>query len=150
MKKNTEKDTFYLVRSNILPEAILKTIEAKKLLDSGEVDMVYEAVKRVGLSRSAYYKYKDGIFPFNAMMKEKIVTISMDLEHKSGLLSKVLSLIARLGGNVLTINQTIPLQEIANIVLSIDTVNMKDGITELLDLLKEMEGVKRVQLIGRG
>lgn len=150
MRNKELEEVYYLVRSDILSEAILKTIKAKKLLSSHEVLTVNEAVKKVGLSRSAYYKYKDGIFPFNAMMKEKIVTISMDLEHKSGLLSRVLSLVAELGANILTINQTIPLQEIANIVLSIDTSNMEDGITDLLESLKSMNGVKRVQLIGRG
>ncbi|WP_339063958.1 ACT domain-containing protein [Tepidibacillus marianensis] len=150
MSNKKEEEVFYLVRSDILPEAILKTIEAKKLLQKQEVETVNEAVKRVGLSRSDYYKYKEGIFPFNAMMREKIVTISMDLEHQSGTLSKMLSYIAQVGGNVLTINQTIPLQEIANIVLSIDTAPMEPGISELLDGLKEIKGVRRVQLIGRG
>jgi len=150
MSSIKEVEIFYLVRSDILPEAILKTIEAKKLLQNQEVETVNEAVKKVGLSRSAYYKYKEGIFPFNAMMKEKIVTISMDLEHQSGILSKMLSYIAQVGGNVLTINQSIPLQEIANLVLSIDTALMEPGISDLLDGLKGIKGVRRVQLIGRG
>ncbi|MFV9510893.1 MULTISPECIES: ACT domain-containing protein [Tepidibacillus] len=145
-----KEELFYLVRADILPDAILKTIEVKKMLQNQEVETVNEAVKRVGISRSAYYKYKDGIFPFNAMMKEKIVTISLDLEHRSGILSNMLSYIAKVGGNVLTINQTIPLQDIANIVVSIDTVSMKIGISDLIDGLKEIEGVKKVQLIGRG
>jgi len=150
MFKKDDEEIYYLVRADILPEAILKTIQAKKLLNNHEVNTVYEAVEKVGLSRSAYYKYKDGIFPFNAMMKEKIVTVSMDLEHISGLLSKVLTLVAKHGGNILTINQTIPLQEIANIVMSIDTVNMEEGVTVLLDSLKKIEGVKRANIIGRG
>jgi len=150
MNKKKGEEIYYLVRADILPEAILKTIAAKKLLDNLEADTVHEAVEKVGLSRSAYYKYKDGVFPFNAMMKEKIVTISMDLIHRSGLLSEVLTLVAKLKGNILTINQTIPLQEVANIVLSIDTANMEDGITDLLDQLKETNGVKKVQVIGRG
>jgi chorismate mutase len=82
------------------------------MLESGEVDTVNEAVERVGLSRSAFYKYKDGIFPFNSMMNETIMTITFSLEHTSGLLSKVLTYMADQGGNVLTINQTIPLREL--------------------------------------
>ncbi len=150
MVKKDKEEVYYLVRADILPDAIIKTIKAKKILSKNEADTVNEAVERVGLSRSAYYKYKDGIFPFNAMMKEKIVTVSMDLEHISGLLSKVLSLVAKTGGNILTINQTIPLQEIANIVISIDTANIDGEITDLLDTLKQTDGVRRVQLIGRG
>ena len=145
-----DEELYYLVRADILPDAILKTIEAKKLLHNHQVNTVNEAVKKVGLSRSAFYKYKEGIFPFNAMMREKIVTIGLDLEHRSGILSKVLSYIAQVKGNVLTINQSIPLQEIANVILSIDTVYMEISVTNLLDDLKAMDGVKKAQLIGRG
>lgn len=150
MEGRKKEDVYYLVREDILPEAIIKTIEAKRLLATNEITTVYEAVKIVGLSRSAFYKYKDGVFPFNAMMKEKIVTIAIDLEHKSGLLSKLLSIVANSGGNILTINQTIPLQEMANIVISIDTANMVQGVTELLNSLKQINGVRKVQVIGRG
>lgn len=150
MDKKAEKDVYFLVCAEILPEAILKTIEAKKLLNNREVDTVYEAVKRVGMSKSAFYKYRDGVFPFNAMMKEKIVTISIDLKHRQGLLSNVLSQVAHYGGNILTINQTIPLQNYANIVLSIDTVDMKDELTNMLESIKILDGVKKVQIIGRG
>ncbi|OGX68557.1 MAG: hypothetical protein A2189_06035, partial [Paenibacillus sp. RIFOXYA1_FULL_44_5] len=114
-------ERYYLVREDILPEAVLKTMQAKELLARGEVKTVHDAVERVGLSRSAFYKYKDGIFPLTKMERETIVTISMDLEHRSGVLSKVLSKIAELNGNVLTIHQSIPLQGMANVVLSVDT-----------------------------
>ena len=144
------EEKFYLIRSDILPESIAKTIEAKKLLDSGEVDTVNEAVERVGLSRSAFYKYKDSISPFNAKKKKKIMTITFALEHRSGLLSKVLQFVADLGGNVLTINQTIPLQGIANITLSVDMANLKVPSTEFLEGLQEINGVRRAMIVGRG
>ena len=150
MSIRNKDEIYYLVRSDILPEAILKTIEAKKLIANNEFNTIHEAVQEVGLSRSAFYKYKDGVFPFNEMMKEKIITISIDLEHRSGLLSKLLSEVAESGGNILTINQTIPLQEVANIVMSVDTVNLRESLTTLIDLLKKIDGVKRVQVIGRG
>ncbi|MGD9677306.1 MAG: ACT domain-containing protein [Vulcanibacillus sp.] len=149
MNKKTEKDVYYLVSADILPEAILKTIEVKKILSNREAETVYEAVKRVGISKSAFYKYRDGVFSFNAMMKEKIVTISIDLKHKQGLLSNVLSKVAQYGGNILTINQTIPLKNYANIVLSIDTLNMNDELTNMLESIKLLDGVKEVQIIGR-
>jgi chorismate mutase len=145
----TKEEKFYLVNADILPEAIIKTIEAKELLAAGQAQTVHEAVERVGLSRSAFYKYKDGIFPFNTMMKERIVTVSLDLEHRSGILSKVLSSIALMDGNVLTINQTIPLQGIANVVLSIDTAHMKGEVTSLLQMLKHVEGVIKAAVIGQ-
>lgn len=147
MKNKEEK--FYLVNADILPEAVLKTIEAKELLAAGQAQTVHEAVEKVGLSRSAFYKYKDGIFPFNTMIKERIVTVSLDLEHRSGILSKVLSSIAQMDGNVLTINQTIPIQGIANVVLSIDTAYMKGEVTSLLQMLKQVEGVVKAAIIGQ-
>ncbi|MDR7315049.1 ACT domain-containing protein [Brevibacillus nitrificans] len=146
--KRDEK--FYLIRSDILPESIVKTIEAKKMLESGEVDTVNEAVERVGLSRSAFYKYKDGIFPFNSMMNETIMTITFSLEHTSGLLSKVLTYMADQGGNVLTINQTIPLQGIASISMSVDMAHMKVSSTEFLDGLQQLPGVRKAMIVGRG
>ncbi|BAH42830.1 MULTISPECIES: ACT domain-containing protein [Brevibacillus] len=147
MKK---EEKFYLIRSDILPESIAKTIEAKKMLESGEVDTVNEAVERVGLSRSAFYKYKDGIFPFNAMMSEKIMTFTFSLDHMSGYLSKVLTYVADQGGNVLTINQTIPLQGIATISMSVDMANLRVSSTEFLDGLQLIPGVRKAMIVGRG
>ncbi|QDS35091.1 MULTISPECIES: ACT domain-containing protein [Brevibacillus] len=147
MKK---EEKFYLIRSDILPESIAKTIEAKKMLESGEVDTVNEAVERVGLSRSAFYKYKDGIFPFNSMMSEKIMTFTFSLDHMSGYLSKVLTYVADQGGNVLTINQTIPLQGIATISMSVDMASLRVSSTEFLDNLQLIPGVRKAMIVGRG
>jgi chorismate mutase len=115
------QEKFYLVREDILPEGVLKAAQAKELLARGEARTIHDAVEHVGLSRSAYYKYKDGIFPYSKMERERIATVSMDLEHRSGILSKVLALIANHEGNVLTIHQTIPLSGMANVVISVDT-----------------------------
>ncbi len=143
-------EKFYLIRSDILPEAILKTVQAKKLVESGEVNTVNQAVERVGLSRSAYYKYKDGIFPFNTVARQQIVTISMILEHRSGVLSQVLSFVADQGGNVLTINQTIPLQGMANVVISVDTVALKIAATDFMENLQKISGVRQAMIVGQG
>ena len=92
----TEKNSnYYLVREEILPEAIKKTIKVKELLKKGEVRTINEAVEKLNLSRSAYYKYKDYVFPFYEASKEKIVTLALLLEHRSGVLSKVLNEIGR-------------------------------------------------------
>jgi chorismate mutase len=144
------KEQYYLVREDILPEAVLKTVQAKELLAKGAVKTIHDAVDQVGLSRSAFYKYKDGIFPLSKLDRERIITISMDLEHRSGILSKVLTLIAGLEGNVLTINQSIPLQGMANAVISVDTSFMGEKINELLSVLHKQEGVKRAAIIGQG
>ena len=106
----SEKSTFYLVREEILPEAIKKTIKVKEILKRGEIKTINEAVEKMGLSRSAYYKYKDFVFPFYEASKEKIITLSLLLEHKSGVLSKVLNTVADDSGSIMTINQGIPLR----------------------------------------
>lgn len=148
--KTAGSERYYLVREDILPEALMKTIQAKALLARGEVKTVHEAVEKVGLSRSAFYKYKDGIFPLSKLERERIVTISMDLEHRSGILSRVLALIADLEGNVLTIHQTIPLQGVANVVISVETSMMGETASTLLDTLRRQDGVTRVALTGQG
>jgi chorismate mutase len=143
-------ERYFLVRQDILPEALIKTIHAKQLLASGEAATVQEAVDKAGLSRSAFYKYKDGIHPLDKLDREQIVTISMDLQHKTGVLSKVLALMAEVDGNVLTINQTIPLQGKANVVITVDTSQMGDRIADVIRSLNGLDGVNRATIIGRG
>lgn len=143
-------ERYFLVRQDILPDALVKTVQAKELLAQGEANTVQEAVERVDLSRSAFYKYKDGIHSLDRMDRERIVTISMDLQHRSGILSKVLALVAGFEGNVLTINQSIPLQGMANVTISVDTSMMGDQIPALIETLNRHEGVKRAAVIGRG
>lgn len=148
MKKKT--DQFYLVREDMLPDAMLRTVEVKERLEHDPGLRINEVVQDVGISRSAFYKYKDGIFPFSTMVKEKIITLSVHLEDQSGTLSKLLSMIAENGANVLTINQTIPLQGKATITLTIETAAMTGDVTTLVAKLEQLEPVFRVELIGSG
>ncbi|MDV2686303.1 ACT domain-containing protein [Alkalihalophilus lindianensis] len=141
---------FYLVREDMLTDAMQKTLNAKALLDSGKIKKINEAVTVAGLSRSAFYKYKDGIFPFNTMVKEKIITLSINLVDRSGTLSQLLSKVAKTGANVLTINQTIPLQGRAHITLSIDTAPMKFELDQLMEQVEQVESVEKVELVGSG
>ncbi|MFF2887132.1 ACT domain-containing protein [Paenibacillus sp. NPDC057967] len=143
-------DRYFVVREDILPEAIQKTILVKSLLSSGSAATVHEAVERAGLSRSAFYKYKDGVYELNEIARERIITVSMDLEHRSGVLSSVLALVASQEGNVLTMNQSIPLQGFANVVLSIDVSQVAGDATELMELLRLQSGVRKASIIGRG
>jgi len=145
-----EQDPFALVRIDMLPEAIQKTLEAKRLLETGVVDKVQEAVERVGISRSSFYKYRDSVFPFHSMMKEKIVTISMILEHRSGVLSSVLGFLAQVKANVLTIHQTIPLQGVANVSMSVDTTQIEEEMNAILNGLVQLDGVRRAVVVGSG
>ncbi|ACL21395.1 chorismate mutase [Desulfitobacterium sp. LBE] len=146
--QNRNKD-FLIVSKDILPEAILKTAQAKELLVKGDANTINEAVDRVQLSRSAFYKYKDGVFPFYEASREKIITFSLTLENTAGVLSNVLNTIARFKANVLTINQGIPLQGIANVTISVENMGMVDIPENLLSALGEIDGVRKIEVIGQ-
>ena len=141
---------FYLVREDVLPEAMKKTIEAKELLDRGKAESVWEAVQQVDLSRSAFYKYRDTVFPFHTVVKERLITLFFYLEDRSGTLSNLLTTVASTGCNVLTIHQTIPLQGRANVTMSINIENMEVDIDELLTKLRGLEFVEKVEVLGSG
>lgn len=141
---------FYLVREDVLPEAMQKTLQAKRLIERGKVDSIADAVQMVDLSRSAYYKYRDTVFPFHTMVKERIITLFFHLEDRSGTLSHLLSVVASAGCNVLTIHQTIPLQGRANVTLSLDVSGIQLELNGLLSKLKSLEFVEKVEVLGSG
>lgn len=145
-----QNNKFYLVRDDILPEAMKKTIKVKELLEKGEVKTIFDAVQMVDLSRSAYYKYKDSVFPFKALIKEKIVTLFFHLEDRTGTLSKLLKIVAVSGCNVLTIHQTIPIQGKANVTLSLDISQMEVSVGELMHSLRQLEFIDSVDMLSSG
>lgn len=148
MKENDSG--FYLVREEILPEAIKKTIKVKEMLKSGEAKTVNKAVLMANLSRSAYYKYKDYVFPFFEASRNKIVAINLLLSNRPGVLSSVLNTISGDQGNVLTINQGIPRQGVASVALTIETALLTVDLEALLDKLRMAAGVKRLEILGHG
>lgn len=139
---------YFIVAETILPETIKKAAEVKELLVRGEARTVNEAVDKVGMSRSAFYKYRDGVYPFYRAVHNRIVTLSLVLNHKAGVLSTILNTIAAEQGNVLTINQGIPLQGLANATISLDTTGMTVSIETLLKSVNLIKGVQRVEIIG--
>ena len=143
-----EQEKFYLVKEAILPEAIKKTIKIKELLRTNEAKTINEAVDRIKLSRSAYYKYKDSVFPFFDASREKIASLSITLDHKPGALSGVLNAVAADLGSVITINQSIPSHGVANINMTIETANLKLELESLLDKLRMLDGVKKLEVLG--
>ncbi|SDY04760.1 ACT domain-containing protein [Thermoactinomyces sp. DSM 45892] len=148
MNKRDDEERFVLVRYNQLPEVIQKTLEAKRLIESGEVDTVQQAVAKLGLSRSSYYKYRDSIFPFQSLNHSKMVTLVFLLKDQAGVLSHVLSFLAGTGVNILTIHQTIPLQGEASVSMSVDLTNLASDLEDLVDRLRGLKGVQRVTVIG--
>lgn len=143
-------EKFYLVRSDILPDSMKKTIEVKELLERGKAKTVFEAVQMVDLSRSAYYKYKDSVYPFKAMVQEKIITLFFHIEDRTGTLSKLLGIVSVSGCNVLTIHQTIPIQGKANVTLSLDISQIEGSVSKLIHLLKELDFVEQVDMLSSG
>lgn len=144
-----EESQFYLVKGDVLPEAIKKTILVKELLKRGDKGTINEAVERAGLSRSAYYKYKDSVFPFYEASRKRIIILSLLLTHKPGVLSEVLRTIAENAASVMTINQGIPVQGVANTTVTVETANMTIDLEALLDKIRMADGVKHLEILGR-
>lgn len=141
--------TYYIVKSEALPEVFLKTIEVKELLKRGEASTIFEAVEKVGISRSAYYKYKDDIFPLYEMNTGKMITIAIMLDHSPGVLSEVLNQIAQSRASVLTINQNIPVHGVANVTISLELKDMMTHIDKLIQALEKTQGVKKVNILAK-
>lgn len=137
----------YLVSSLILPDAILKTAKAKEILARGEARTINEAVELAGISRSAFYKYKDGIFPFPKDSEQKLFTLSLLLMHQAGVLSKVLNSISEFGGNIITINQSIPVGGIANVSVTIEATELLKEPGELIKHLAGIDGVNKIDIL---
>jgi chorismate mutase len=144
--KSKEVINSFIVSREILPEAIIKTAQAKELLIRGDALTVNEAVEKVGLSRSAFYKYRDGVTPYYQAAKERIIALSVLLEHRSGVLSNVLNTVAAMKGNILSINQGVPVQGVALATMSVNMAAVKDSEL-LIKKLSQQEGVKRVEIV---
>lgn len=138
---------FYIVDSSILPDVLDKVIEARMLLLNGEVKQVSEAVKKVGISRGTYYKYKDYVFLPDKGLHGRKAVISLMLHHDKGILSEVLQVLSNVNANILTINQNIPIHNWASVVISFDISDMHHTIEELMEMLAHCRGVNRPQLL---
>ena len=138
---------FYIVEAAALPEIFLKVAEAKRMLETGETDKVNEATKAVGISRSAFYKYRDSIAPFQNLMAGRIITFQLTLHDKAGILSSILTIFAQWGANILTINQTIPTNGCAAVTISAETNELHISLEELLRRLNAMPGVIRGEIL---
>lgn len=144
-----ENSDYYIVDKRVMPEVFLKVVEAKELFEKGVVASVQEAVDSVGVSRSAYYKYKDYVSVVSRSTRGKIITLAFNLEDKAGILSLVLNILADHGANVLTINQTIPINNVANVTITVDTGNMTLSVRDMLDNISKIHGVLTLKTIAR-
>ncbi|WP_407928521.1 ACT domain-containing protein [Clostridium guangxiense] len=146
IRKNGEKK-FLLIDSSVLPDVFEEVIKVKEILSSGKVKDITEAVKNVGLSRSTYYKYKDYVFTVSEGLKGHKVTVSFIIGHRTGTLSTVLDKLAQRHANILTINQGIPINNTANVNITFDISEVDCSIEMLLNELKNIENVLKVEIL---
>lgn len=143
------KDKLYLVSERALPEVLLQVVEAKKLLETKKVMTVGEAAEAVGISRSSFYKYKDDINYFYEDARGKTISFLLEMEDRQGLLSEVLKEVARYGVNILTIHQSLPVNGLASLSLSLQIL---DGLTDITDMVAKVEaidGIRRMKILAR-
>ncbi|GAB6168644.1 ACT domain-containing protein [Clostridium carnis] len=140
-------EKYFIINEKILPDVFKKVIEAKESLLVGRAKDISEAVKQTGISRSTFYKYKDDIFPMAEGLNSKKITLVVLMSHEAGALSKVLDCIAFNRGNVLTINQDIPINMTANVTITLDISNMKKDLRHLVNTLKSLKNVVSVKLL---
>ena len=144
-----EKTKYFVLKQKAVPEVLLKVVEAKRLLDSGKAVSVQEAAENVGISRSSFYKYKDDIFPFHDNAKGKTITMVIQLDDEPGLLSVVLRIVADYHANILTIHQSIPVNGIASLTLSVDVLNETGDISQMVDTIEQQQGIHYLKLLAR-
>ena len=140
---------YYVVKQKAVPEVLLKVVEAKRLLESGKAATIQDAVERVDISRSSFYKYKDDIFPFHETAKGRTITMVIQLDDEPGLLSVVLRTVAEFHANILTIHQSIPINGIASLTLSVDILPETGDMAEMMAHIEEQTGVHYVKILGR-
>ena len=145
----SEKTSFFVLKEKAVPEVLLKVVEAKRLLDSGKMTSVQDATEAVGISRSSFYKYKDDIFPFHENEKGKTVTMVIQLDDEPGILSLVLKTIADFHANVLTIHQSIPVNGIASLSLSIDVFPATGDVEVMKDSIESIQGLHYAKILAR-
>ena len=142
-------NSYYVIKKQAVPEVLLKVVEAKRLLESGKVRTVNEAVAQLGISRSSFYKYKDDIHEFHDSLQGTTLTLNFQMDDELGLLSDVLKMIAEFGANILTIHQSIPLTGVASLSISIQVLPTSGDMTELISSMESKKGIHKVHITGR-
>lgn len=139
---------YYVVKQKALPEVLLKVASANRMLEHSGLS-VAEVTERVGISRSSYYKYKDDIFPFRDNVKGKTITFVLSMDDEPGLLSKVLKTIAEYKANILTIHQTIPVNGVASLTLSVDILPTTGDSSQMIEEIEQLQGVRYLKILSR-
>ena len=144
----TEDSKYYVVKQKALPEVLLKVAQVNKIIETKRMSIA-EATESVGISRSSYYKYKDDIFPFRDNVKGKTITFVLSMDDEPGILSNVLRAIAENHGNILTIHQSIPVNGIASLTLSVDVLPETGDVAAMTRTMEEHEGIHYLKILAR-
>lgn len=142
-------NNYFVVKKKAIPEVLLKVVEAKRLLDTGKAMSVHEATEQVGISRSSFYKYKDDIFQFHDNSQGTTITLTFQMDDEPGLLSDVLKVIADFKANILTIHQSIPINGIASLSISVQVLPATGDVSEMLESLERHQGVHYVKVLAK-
>ena len=144
----TEDSKYYVVKQKALPEVLLKVAQVNKIIETKRMSIA-EATESVGISRSSYYKYKDDIFPFHDNAKGKTITFMIQMDDETGLLSDVLHIVADYHANILTIHQSIPVNGVATLTLSVEVREDTGNVSSMIDELEVLDGIHYVKILAR-
>lgn len=144
-----DKTKYFVVKKKALPEVLIKVVEAKRLLASERGLTIQEATDQIGISRSSFYKYKDDIFPFHENEKGQTITLVVQMDDTPGLLAEILREVAAYGANILTIHQSIPLNGVATLTLSVEILSTTGNISDMVAEIEENQGVHYLKIVGR-
>lgn len=144
----TEDSKYYVVKQKALPEVLLKVAQVNKIIETKRMSIA-EATESVGISRSSYYKYKDNIFPFRDNVKGKTITFVLSMDDEPGILSVVLKTIAEYKANLLTIHQTIPVNGVASLTLSVDILPTTGDSAKMIEQIEQLSGVRYLKILSR-
>ena len=144
-----DDNKYYVLKKKAVPEVLLKVVEAKRLIETGKAMSVQEAAEITGISRSSFYKYKDDIFPFHDDARGKTITFVLQMDDEPGLLSGLLKLIAEYNANILTIHQTIPVNEMATLTISIEVGPNTGDVSEMSDQIESKSGIHYLKILAR-
>lgn len=140
---------YYVIKKKAVPEVLLKVVEVKRLLAAERFMTIQEATEKIGLSRSSFYKYKDDIFPFHENEKGQTITLAIQMDDIPGLLAEILQEIAEYKTNILTIHQSIPLNRVATLTISVEILSTTGNISDMINEIENNEGVHYLKIVGR-
>jgi len=143
----SQKQKYYIVEASALPEVFLKVAEAKRLLSTGAASTVNDATRMTGISRSAFYKYRDSVMPFQNMVSGRIITFQFLVQDEQGILSTMLTVFAECKANIQTINSIIPTNGCALVTISAEMTDPEVSVEAMLRKLGAIPGVIKSEIL---